>query len=83
MRSTGIRSDDLVMSVIATEGVTVVELEAGVEQLQQRIAALVDRRQQLRRLGASRRMLERNRLRLARSQSELGEALIELHHGLG
>jgi hypothetical protein len=50
-----------------------------VEELQERIAALVRQRQQLRMSGASRALLERNRLRLARSQWELSHALIEKH----
>lgn len=51
----------------------------GVEELQERIAALVCQRQQMRTSGASRASLERNRLRLARSQWELSHALIERH----
>ena len=67
------------MSLIATEGATCLEQAVGVEQLRERIVALVDRRQQLRRFGASRTLLEENRLQLARSQSELCRAFIELH----
>ncbi len=67
------------MSLVATERATSIELATGVEELRQRIAALVARRQQLRRSGASRASLEQNRRQLARSQSELGHALIELH----
>jgi hypothetical protein len=67
------------MSLVASEGVTSIGLATGVEKLRERIAALVVRRQQLRRSGASRATLERNRRELARSQSELGHALIELH----
>ena len=67
------------MSVAATETGTSIELATEVEELRGRIAALVARRQQLRRLGASRASLEQNRRQLARSQSELGHALIELH----
>ena len=67
------------MSLVATERATSIELATGVEELRERIAALVARRQQLRRFGASRASLEQNRRQLARSQSELGHALIELH----
>ena len=67
------------MNLVATESATSSEQETGVEKLRERIAALVARRQQLRRLGASRASLEQNRRQLARSQSELGHALIELH----
>jgi hypothetical protein len=56
-----------------------IEVTTGVEELRERIAALVARRQQLRRSGARRASLEQNRRQLARSQSELGHALIELH----
>jgi hypothetical protein len=59
------------MSLVATAGATSIEQETGVEKLRERIAALVARRQQLRRFGASRASLEQNRLQLARSQSEL------------
>jgi hypothetical protein len=55
------------------------QLRPGVEELQERIAALVRRRQLLRTSGASRESLERNRLRLARSQWELCHAMIERH----
>jgi len=55
------------------------QLRPGVEELQERIAALVRKRQQLRRSGASRQSLEWNRLRLARSHWELSHALIERH----
>jgi len=67
------------MSLVATERATSIELATGVEELRERIAALVTRRQQLRRSGASRASLEDNRRQLARNQSELGHALIELH----
>jgi hypothetical protein len=67
------------MSQVATEDATSLEQGIGVEQLRERIAALVDRRQQLRRFGASRTLLEENRLQLVHSQSELGRAFIELH----
>jgi len=52
---------------------------SGVEELQERITALVQQRQQLRMSGASRASLERNRLQLVRSQWELCHALIEQH----
>jgi hypothetical protein len=67
------------MSLVATERATSIELATGVEELRERIAALVARRQQLRGSGASRASLEQNRRQLARSHSELGHALIELH----
>jgi hypothetical protein len=67
------------MSLVATEGTACLEHVGGVERLQERVAALVDHRQQLRRLGASRTLLEENRLQLAGSQSELGRAFIALH----
>ena len=50
-----------------------------VEELQERIAALVRQRQHLRTSGASRALLERNRLELVRRQWELCHALIEQH----
>ena len=67
------------MSLVASERATSIELATGIEELRERIAALVARRQLLRRSGASRASLEQNRRQLARSQSELGHALIELH----
>ncbi len=67
------------MSLVATERAASIELATGVEKLRGRIAALVDRRQQLRRFGASRASLEQNRRQLARNQAELGHTLIELH----
>jgi hypothetical protein len=50
-----------------------------VDELQDAIATLVHERQELRRSGASRIALERNRLHLVRSQWRLCQALIELH----
>jgi hypothetical protein len=67
------------MSLAATETATSIELATGVEELRERIAVLVARRQQLRGSGASRASLEQNRRQLVRSQWELGHALIELH----
>jgi hypothetical protein len=67
------------MSLAATETATSIELATGVEELRERIAGLVARRQQLRGSGASRASLEQNRRQLVRSQWELGHALIELH----
>ena len=55
------------------------EHQTGVEELRERIAGLVTRRQQLRAFGVSGTSLEENRLQLARSQQELGHALIERH----
>src|SRR6266567_7052421 len=67
----------LVMSPVATERATSIELATAVEKLRERIAALGVRRQQLRRSGATRASLEQNRRQLARSQAELGHTLIE------
>ena len=53
--------------------------DSSVEALTFRISALVAERQQLRDRGASESSLERNRLRLARAQWELGHALIDRH----
>jgi hypothetical protein len=52
---------------------------ADVEELTLLIAGLVAERQGLRGRGAGTAALERNRLRLARAQWELGHALIERH----
>jgi hypothetical protein len=52
------------------------EMAHGVEELQAHIAGLVDKRQELRTVGASRRLLEQNRLELVRSQHDLSHALI-------
>ena len=52
---------------------------ASVEALQERIGALVARRQELRERGARAETLERNRRQLARCQWELSFALIERH----
>jgi hypothetical protein len=50
-----------------------------VEALRQRIDELVCERQRLRTDGANRASLERNRIRLAGSQSELSRAVIAWH----
>lgn len=50
---------------------------ASADELAARIAILVTQRQRLRERGAAEASLERNRLRLARAQWELGHALIE------
>jgi hypothetical protein len=50
---------------------------ASAEELQARIGELVAERQQLRNGGAGASALERNRVRIARAQWELGHALIE------
>jgi hypothetical protein len=50
-----------------------------VEELRARIGELVRERQDLRTDGAPRASLERNRIRLARSHSELSRALIACH----
>jgi hypothetical protein len=47
------------------------------EELTGRIARLVAERQELRERGASEASLERNRVQLARTQWELGHALID------
>jgi hypothetical protein len=52
---------------------------AEVEELRERIGRLVCERQALRTAGASRASLERNRVRLAWSQSQLSHALIACH----
>ncbi|MFL5922014.1 MAG: hypothetical protein ACJ75Q_10370 [Gaiellaceae bacterium] len=59
--------------------VTAVAHEAAVEELQDRIVALVAERQRLRGFGAGRSWLEQNRLELSHSQRELSHALIERH----
>jgi hypothetical protein len=67
------------MSLAEIVPVTAVEQEAAVEDLQDRIGALVGQRQQLRASGAERSWLEQNRLELGHSQRELSHALIERH----
>ena len=52
---------------------------ASADELAARIAILVAQRQHLRERGACEASLERNRLRLARAQWELGHALIDTH----
>lgn len=52
---------------------------ASADELNAQIASLVAERQELRESGASEGALERNRLRLARAQWELGHALIDRH----
>jgi hypothetical protein len=59
--------------------VKVVEQEPAIEELQDRITALVAERQHLRAFGAGRSWLEQNRLELGHSQRELSHALIEQH----
>jgi hypothetical protein len=53
--------------------------ESSIERLRARIGELVRERQELRTAGASRGLLEHNRLQLVHSQSELGRVLIEQH----
>ena len=53
--------------------------EAEIERLRARIGELVRERQELRSAGAGPGRLERNRLQLVNSHSELGRALIALH----
>jgi hypothetical protein len=50
-----------------------------VEDLQDQIAELVYKRQELRTFGASRASLEQNRLDLVRSHHDLSHALIRRH----
>jgi hypothetical protein len=56
-----------------------VEQETAIEELQDRIAALVAERQRLRAFGAGRSWLEQNRLELGHNQRELSHALIQQH----
>jgi hypothetical protein len=56
-----------------------VEQEAAIEELQDRIAALVAERQHLRAFDAGSSWLEQNRLELGHNQRELSHALIEQH----
>jgi hypothetical protein len=63
------------MAIAATASTT--PIEDGVDELRARIAGLIGRRQELRALGASRAVLEQNRLDLASSQRELGCALVQ------
>jgi hypothetical protein len=56
-----------------------VGIEHRVEELRDRISALVAQRQQLRSFGASSPSLEQNRVELARSHQELSRALIARH----
>ncbi|HLM36225.1 MAG TPA: hypothetical protein VK287_00395 [Gaiellaceae bacterium] len=67
------------MSLVGVDPVTTQEHEAAVEELEDRIAALVAERQQLRAVGAGRQWLEQNRLLLGQSQRQLGYALIARH----
>jgi hypothetical protein len=67
------------MSCAATESAMSIRHEAAVEELRERIAALVAQRQQLRAFGASRAWLEQNRLQLGCSQRDLCRALIDQH----
>jgi hypothetical protein len=53
--------------------------ESSIERLRARIGELVRERQELRMAGAGHGPLERNRLQLVHSQSELGRVLIEQH----
>ena len=52
---------------------------ATAEELAARLEVLVAERQELRRCSASAKALERNRLRIARTQWELGHVLIDTH----
>ena len=54
-------------------------VSATAEELGARLEALVAERQELRKRSASTRALERNRLRIARTQWELGHVLIDDH----
>jgi len=53
--------------------------ETAIEELQDRITALVAQRQRLRAFGAGRSWLEQNRLELGHNQRELSHALIAQH----
>ena len=67
------------MSPVDIGPATTHEPETGVEELQDRIAALVAERQQLRAFGAGPSWIEQNRLELGNSQRQLCHALIERH----
>jgi hypothetical protein len=54
-------------------------VSATAEELGATLEALVAERQELRRRSASSKALERNRLRIARTQWELGHVLIDTH----
>lgn len=58
---------------------TALEQETAIEELQDRITALVAQRQRLRAFGAGRSWLEQNRLELGHNQRELSHALIAQH----
>ena len=67
------------MSLVDIGPATTHESATGVEELQDRIAALVAKRQQLQVFGVGPSWLEQNRLQLGQSQRELSQALIERH----
>ena len=67
------------MSLVDIGPATTHEPATGVEELQDRIAALVAKRQQLQVFGVGPSRLEQNRLQLGQSQRELSQALIERH----
>jgi hypothetical protein len=60
-------------------GAVGIEHRLGVEELRDRISALVAQRQSLRSFGANGALLEQNRVQLGRCQRELCYALIERH----
>lgn len=59
--------------------VAALEQETAIQELRDRIAALVAERQHLRAFDAGRSWLEQNRLELGHSQRELSHALIQQH----
>ena len=67
------------MSRVEFAHAAAVEHETAIEELQDRITALVAQRQRLRAFGAGRSWLEQNRLELGHNQRALSHALIEQH----
>ena len=67
------------MSRVEFAHAAAVEQETAIEDLQDRITALVAQRQRLRAFGAGQSWLEQNRLELGHNQRELSHALIEQH----
>jgi hypothetical protein len=82
MRSTGDPRNPVNMTPVESGPTTTQRHETAVEELEDRIAALVAERQKLRAVGAGRRWLEHNRLQLGQSQRQLGHALIARHLAL-
>ena len=67
------------MSRVEFAHAAAVEQETAIEELQDRITALVAQRQRLRAFGAGRSSLQQNRLELGHNQRALSHALIEQH----